>query len=214
MLKVLSSSLFLLILTACGAPPQDGVEPGNPDAGIEVDGEGETAEGEGDTAEGEGDTAEGEGEEGEGETGEGEGEGEGQLVGDLYTGDAEDGVVCGGVTCASGAPCCLDLVGGATECSDNGTCMGSLTVVPLACDGPEDCTDPALPDCCASFGGASCVADGACAGGFNFETCYDDTSCNAGSNCCGSSQLEMVGIDAGVCVAPNADGDLCVIQGA
>jgi hypothetical protein len=223
MLKNLSaSSLLLLVLTACSAPPQDGIEPGNPDAGIDVgegegeanEGEGEPNEGEGEPGEGEGEPAEGEGEpaEGEGEPGEGEGEG-GTLVGDLYVGEAEEGVVCNAETCDIGGACCLDLASGAASCNTTPVCNGGFTTVPLVCDGPEDCNAD-TPICCASFGGASCVADGACTGGFNFETCTDDTSCAVGSNCCSSDQLSMVGIDAGVCVAPNAAGDRCVIQGA
>jgi hypothetical protein len=211
-----TSSVFvaLAFLVACSAPSSTGGDNGNPDAGVDV-GEGEGEEGEGEGGEGEGEEGEGENGigEGEGEEGEGEGEGEGGIQGNVYQGAAEDGVVCGDSTCALATACCVNILTSTATCAGNNGCMGGATVLPLNCDGPEECTDPAAPVCCARFSGSTCVADGACTGMNTFETCVTGADCADGSDCCTSDLLSGVGVDAGVCAVRGAGGEICALPG-
>jgi hypothetical protein len=226
MLKLLTvASLFLaVVLAACpGGPPVDGGD--DVDAGIDVqegegdapggEGEGELVSGEG---EGEGDVGgEGEGE-GEGDIG---GEGEGELVGDVYTGTSEDGVVCGDNICGAGIACCgqFDFMGAPPPPPTCATSTAAMCMAPggfaitLACDGPEDCTDVAAPVCCGGIaqGGAGCVASDGCSGQGSLTLCVTSADCGAGIDCCSSDQVGMVGVDAGVCTPPQADGRRCVV---
>ncbi len=161
-----------------------------------VDGEGE-AEGEG-----EGEAAAGEG---EGEPA-GGGEGEGEIQGEPYTGTAEDGVVCGDVTCAAPtASCCFSFFGEAPTCAAPGECGGfAAGRAEAACDGGEDCTAAGSNECCFANAATACVANDTCRTQNGKEICVTDADCNADETCCTEGRLAQVGGDGGVCL-PEAD---------
>jgi hypothetical protein len=159
--------------------------------------------------------AEGEGE-GEGEEPVGEGEGEGDpppLVGTLYEGMSEAGVVCNDTTCGDGLPCCA-VFGGAAEDATCGEqpdiCVGAVGMaITLICDGPEDCTDPAAPVCCGGiqFAGTGCTTEAVCdADPQNTQLCVTADDCSAGEDCCSGGIIAMIGGEAGNCQAPTPAG--------
>lgn len=99
-----------------------------------------------------------------------------------YSGQREDGVVCGGTTCAPGVPCCV-LCGSAkcAELDDTGAYACPSLTQAFVCDGPEDCPGSADADtCCYSFSGTECRAEQECTfelpsldGGFSFDGLLD-----------------------------------------
>jgi hypothetical protein len=110
--------------------------------------------------------------------------------------DAGDGgtayvVACGTaqqpMTCSLPGSACCDFAPGAGSdycfAVAGGTCEGG---VPIACDGPEDCSGGNV--CCYdSSTGSSCAPPVECASGSSAIMCHlgDDSPCGAGSHCCG-----------------------------
>jgi hypothetical protein len=93
------------------------------------------------------------------------------------------GVPCANTTCNSPEVCCV-VVGG-QSCTAADACTSGL---PLACDGPEDCSGD-TPVCCGTVslqgGGTQCVADGSCQSGTltGGVVCHSDSDCQSGQTC-------------------------------
>ena len=99
-----------------------------------------------------------------------------------YSGRGEEGVVCGGTTCALGRPCCVFC--GFAQCADedgDGGYACPLLTQELVCDGNEDCPGGSDADtCCYSLSGTDCRAEDECTfelpelpsfdGGFTFPS--------------------------------------------
>lgn len=112
-----------------------------------------------------------------------------------YEGEAEDGVVCGDVTCDKSITCCVGLV--APVCDGAGAGCGPLTI-PVPCDGPEDCGDGQV--CCATGTPpdlvVACADAPSCAG---TRLCATSADCSGGMVCCSAGVLNELGLDIGWC---------------
>ena len=117
-----------------------------------------------------------------------------------YTGDEENGVVCGPATCDLGDPCCISLPP-TLSCDDQaGQCSGAAAS--LACDGPEDCRSG--QECCAAGFNTYCTAEDQCLSEADAVICVDDEDCptyGGGSQmvCCASALFTGIGLDIGWC---------------
>lgn len=111
--------------------------------------------------------------------------------GEEYEGEAEEGVVCGGSTCALGVDCCVAIAG--SSCDTGGGC----TYFGMPCDGPEDCDDG--EECCGVEVSSmtydiSCVPAGTCGGKV---ACTSSADCGGGETCCAENLVPT--IDVGYC---------------
>lgn len=139
------------------------------------------------------------------------------IVADLalmgYAGEAEQGVVCGDLTCESTETCCATC-GEATCTPGIEGCTGGARTID--CDGPEDCTTPGSV-CCMTVLGATCRASTSCVfaepvegtePGTYLRQVLDSGTVVCASNedcvdlpdavCCTSERLDRV--DLGVCL--------------
>lgn len=89
----------------------------------------------------------------------------------IYSGEAEEGVVCDGTLCAPGIPCCVFCgVGFCGEPGENGG-MGScpFTTRTIGCDDNSDCTPELGGDtCCMNLSGTECRPADNCSFSFEF----------------------------------------------
>lgn len=111
-----------------------------------------------------------------------------------YTGEPEEGVVCGDQTCTEQEVCCASI-GQSPSCEDS--CSGATTGE-LACDGPEDC--PAEGEvCCVTRlippPATSCEEASVCDDD-DQRACNEDADCPAGELCC---PTPFTTVDMGVC---------------
>ncbi|MBL90189.1 MAG: hypothetical protein CMH56_00055 [Myxococcales bacterium] len=119
---------------------------------------------------------------------------------EMYSGSAEEGVVCDGTTCVPGTPCCVFCgVGFCGEPGENGG-MGScpITTRSIGCDDDDDCSAALGGDtCCMTLRGTDCRAEENCNFSFDFGGEGDGGSASFGGFSAG-------GLDGGVFTMPDA----------
>lgn len=120
----------------------------------------------------------------------------------LYTGRAEEGVVCGESLCTDGNACC-ELCG-AAACGEGDTCPTGLRTI--RCDGPEECSRSDDEVCCYTLQGTECRAAADC--DLDIGQLLLDVAQTAGdvADLRDGGSLADLG-DGGGGILPNNDGD-------